>query len=446
MYQPNLEYNHTIMRKYPKTKRVLDKASEIAGEVETVAGSIRTGAEAASKKLGNDKHRATRAARPRDVIVRSRNSALPDIASRAFVDPLNSFRFWAGQVTDFDPTGVSAGSIVSDRFDDYVFTSYLTAIIQAVKFDISGTFTNANLSAYFLCMTNVLRDYYVLAYQRNWMLDADVIGTALYKRNEVQYGEAVESQLRVAKHMLDQFVLPPALHEMIKWYSAIYPLTRGPSGNVVQFMRDTYTTADTDADVAAALKTQVSSITTTDKIISSYLGKAFPSWRLKVTEYYDLTTNPELDFNYLNIWYNQGKLSTVPAENLPTDSVNYVLFNDNPNVMCTALSTIYDSSGAIWEPGFIEPYGTNLNSSIWFYNATTGNNTVITRADPALLAINRHMDFDDVDSAYTSAIPQPKAVSMTPGDLKADATSALLYLFHVDEVESLSRQSSSGYR
>lgn len=425
-------------------KKAADTVGIIAGDVEHAAGSIRRGAEATSKQAsGNASHKATRSKSPKGTIVRKESSALPELPSRIYCNPLDSRKILFGKAIALHPAGETLTTQAVKYFDNYVYTSLVTAVIQQVKYDTSSFFTLANVRAYLNRMSYYYFTYKVIAVQKAYLTEGDTVSQRINVRIQNVYKSIMEQALKNTQFVLANYVMPPNLIKMLDWLSNIYALDRTPNANMAQFITSEVNLATSTADLAAILNTLSTTVTDTDRQISGILGKLFPNWRMNPPKYVDMNTNAILDYNWTNVWFNMGIEDTAVVAINPQNEFPYTLFNDNPNTMCVALATLYDSVQAQWEPNIIAPSLVANSDYTTYVDDTTGLYVPMSSINDRLLGALRNMEYQPIPATFLSpnSIPASKSVNMRVDDLQVDTSDVMYNMFHVGEIVSSSTQS-----
>ena len=431
-----------MSRKRNASKTVSKVASgvETAAEgVKSAAGIVSAGARTvkeSASKAGNYKHRATRnSKRPDGVITRRESTELPAVAARLFCNPLDDKKLVFGKPIQVHPAGLTTTTQIHDYFSNYVYAAYSTAIIQVVRYNLSTQFTEAQLRSYINQMSYFYFSYKAIAIQRAFMTDGETVSQRMNVRVQNLTLARVEQALKNAHFVLQQYVLPPKMFAMIDWLSDIYALGRTPNANIAQFITKEIQAAPDAAALADILVTMSNTLTDDDRRISALLGKLFPSWRMKPKIYVDMSTNAKQDFNWLNVWFNMG-YSNAPDIN-PVNAMDYTLFNDNPNAMCTALSTLYNLPQAQWEPGLLSPEITASSLATCYIDDTTGLYTPMLATNPRVLGALRQMEYQpSVAGTFigSEASPEAKTMELTIDDMTADSSTIMHDIYHVDEV------------
>lgn len=422
-------------------KKAADTVEAVAGEVELAANEVRQGAHAVGKfASGNSSHKATRSKSPKGTIVRAESNSLPEIPSRIYCNPLDPRKLLFGKSIAVHPAGETLTTQAVKYFDNYVYTAIETAIIQQVKYDTSSFFTLANVRSYFNKMAYYYFTYKSIAVQKAFLTDGNTVSQRVNVRIQNVYKSILEQSLKDTQFVLCNYCMPPNLIKMLDWLSDIYALERTPNANIAQFITSEINLAPTNVALATILNGLSTGMSTTDRQISGTIGKLFPSWRMSPPKYVDMDANAKLDFNWLNVWYNMGVEDTATAAINPQDSLTYTLFNDNPNTMCTALGTIYDSTQAQWEPNIITPALVASSDYTTYVDDTTGLYTAMSPVNPRLIGALRNMEFQLVPGTFLGVDSHPggKSVELAVQDLMVDTSDVMYTMFHVDDIVSAS--------
>lgn len=438
MYNDVSNHGGMIHKGAAAVETLAGKVEDRAGKVKNVAGAVR---QATRKRGRNSKHRATRAARPSGVIVRQESNALPDIAARIFVNPLANNKLLYGKPILVHPAGFNSGSLAEVYFDNYVYQAFATCVIQHVRYSLTNDFTLAQLRSYFNKLSAFYFTYRAIAIQRAFATNPESQSQRLNVRIQQVTLARVEQALKNAQFVLSQFVLPPRLAGMLDWLGNMYSLGRTPNANVAQFITpeiNTATNANELADILVAISTSLSA---DDRRLSGILGKVFPDWRLTPQLYIDMPDNTALDFNWLNVWYNMG-INDGGTFIDPRDIMEYVLFNDNPNAMCTALATMYETTTGQFEPDLIEPSPTPGSDYTGFVDDGTGLYVQMLPTNERLLGALRNREYQPVTPGTNispESAPEAKSITLERPDLEMDSASIMYNLFHIEDVINKSK-------
>jgi hypothetical protein len=421
-------------------KSALKTTADVAGKVEEVSGSVKRGARHLESKI-NASHKATRADSPTGVIVREEASALPELAARIFVDPLDTEKQLFGKPIVFTPAGAVSTTIAYTNFDNYVYSAYSTAVIQAVRYDLTGLFSIADFRSYTNKISNFLVNYYSIAAQLAYMLEGSTVSSRLNLRTQLMLQSVVEQALRNAQFVLETYTLPPELHKFILWLSKIYSLDRTPNSNDAQFITEEIASATTPPALANVLRTLSSNMTDADRRVSAVINKLMPEWKMSVDKYVDMPSNSSLDFNWLNMWYNTGFSDGININ--PVDNHQYVLFNDNPNATCSAMATIWDSVQTQFEPNIIQPTSAVGVQTTMFVDNVTGLYTPIPVSNDRLLGGLRNLEYQPggLGTGFLTSLSTPatKSVSLDTFDTSMDVTAVQAKWFDVNMISSVNR-------
>uniref|UniRef100_A0A2V0RH85 Capsid protein n=1 Tax=viral metagenome TaxID=1070528 RepID=A0A2V0RH85_9ZZZZ len=421
-----------------RKKSTFRKVADTAGKVEIVAKGVKNTASELDNSYGNDGHRATRSARPSGVIVRARDSILPDIGARIFVDPLDDEKTFIVQGISVNIGDPETGSIAATYIRDYVYPAYNNAIIQGVKYDTSGIITQAKLAAYHKHILSALAAYYFVSYQKAFISDSTNVSSSLNARDVNVYGPATEEALKVMRNRLQSYCVSPNMIKLMDWLFQLRPSSRTPNANLLQFCDDTNLITATDDDTLSVyLRQKLIDLDDDDGRVSSTLGKVQPDWQIRLQHYSEMNSNPSMDFNWLNIWMNFGVERPAPIDNLPYNSMKYVLSNDNPNAICTALATIYDSTNLVWDPGLVEPK-TAITTNVYIANSVTGAMSDLVQTSSRLLGSWRYYDYVNGTTPIdiVEAMPESASVEINAIDLKPDTQSMLKFLYNLDTIQN----------
>uniref|UniRef100_A0A2V0R9K9 Uncharacterized protein n=1 Tax=viral metagenome TaxID=1070528 RepID=A0A2V0R9K9_9ZZZZ len=414
------------------------KTAEVAGKIEVVSKGVKNTALELDSKYGNDGHRATRSSRPENVIVRARDSALPNIGARVFVDPLDGEKAVYACPVILKMGDPETGSLASTYVSDYLFPAYDNAIMQGVKYDVSGLFDESKFRAYHDHILKAIATYYFVSFQRSFSSDPNLNSRSFSVRDANIYGPGTEESLRVLRNRIQQYCVSPNLVSLMKWLFPIRSAGRTPNANLLQFCPDTsLLTAEDDDAISIILRTTISELTSADNKVSSLIGKIQPDWQIKLDHYTDVNANPEVDFNWFNVWVNFGIGRVEPEDNLPYDNMEYVLYNDNPNAICTTLSTIYDSTNTVWDPGLITPI-TSLSTGTYIIDDSTGMYIALAATSERILGAQRYYEYEQGTTPIDviTAIPESTAVVSNAIDTKPDVQSIMKYLFNLEVIQN----------
>lgn len=416
-------------------KRVADAASK----VEVVSKGVKNTANELDSKFGNDGHRATRTARTRDVIVRERDSALPDLGARLFVDPLDGEKAVFACNIELEIGNPLTNSLGDSYIRDYLYPAYENAIIQGVKYDTSAVLSETKFREYHARIMHALSVYYFVSYQKAYVSNPNIVSKSLSVRDVNVYGPGVEESLKVMKNRLQQYHISPNLVKLMDWLFQIRTTGRTPNADLLQFCSDSsLLAAETDDTVSTVLRTAIANLTSDDNKVSSLIGKIQDGWKINVQHYTEMNGNPEIDFNWMNVWVNFGIERPSPINNLPYNSMDYMLFNDNPNSMCVALSTIYDSINLIWDPGLITPKSVTTETNVNIINDGLGTYSELGRNSERLLSAYRQYDYEQGSTSIdaVTAFPESLCVKSNAIDAKPDVQSVLKYLYNLEAIQT----------
>lgn len=417
-------------------RKGLEKTNRTARNVKLVAGAVETGTAAALDQLGpNAGHKATPLYdSPTDVIVREESNLLPSLPCSITVNPLDTRKVWYAQTTNIHPTGV-ANSIIASDFDSSVYPAIYTLATRGIKLDVSTTLSSPRVIAWLNNVTHAVFAYMLLKRQIEYAMDSQTSSARLQRRDVIVNSDStIHARMNSIYNAVSLMALPNNLFKVIDWLTRIYALGRTPNANIAQFSLVGLNGTTTPADVVSFLDTELGLITPNDMTTSGLILKVMPEWsladQLKPVGQ-DPVGNADYDFNYLNVWVNHGVQDLIGTA--PTFEYAYQLFNDNPNLASTGLSTIW--SGSVWQPGFLAPQNT-WNTQ--YIDDTTAAYTAMATTNGRLIGARRAMEYapggiriNNVDTANEAI-----AIPLSLNSLRVNAGTFIEWVYHVAEIRN----------